>query len=192
MILEQSATATIVFLMVDATDLVTAETGLSPAVQISKNGGAFAASTNSASEIGNGWYSVALTATETGTVGPLIVRVTDATSAEWREYHQVSAGLPTDTSACTVTGIDAATGNEIADRVIGRTVTNVRSSSDRDTWSAGAERYTIVGAILATAGKNVASAGTLTTYQEDETTSGFTRPLTTVSAGTADDITGVG
>jgi hypothetical protein len=42
----------------------TLATGLSPTVQISKDGGAFASTTNSASEIGIGVYTIALTATE--------------------------------------------------------------------------------------------------------------------------------
>ena len=50
--------------MVDATDFATPETGLTVAGNISKDGGAFAALTNSVAEIGNGTYKVTLTATE--------------------------------------------------------------------------------------------------------------------------------
>lgn len=51
-------------LMVLSSDHVTAATGKTVAGQISKDGGAFDAVTNSISEIGNGMYKVTLTATE--------------------------------------------------------------------------------------------------------------------------------
>lgn len=94
MLLAKSTAVVIVFLMVDATDDETAETGLSPAVEISKNGGAFAAVTNSVSEISNGWYKVTLTTTETNTNGPLIIRATGTGADEWRDVHQVMSNLP--------------------------------------------------------------------------------------------------
>jgi hypothetical protein len=60
----------------------TPATGLTIAVVISKNGAAFgnpsAGSTN-ATEIASGWYYVDLSTTDTGTVGPLIVRGTEGT-----------------------------------------------------------------------------------------------------------------
>ncbi len=76
-------------LLVSTADDKTAVTGAALTVQLSKNGGAFAAATNAAAEIGSGWYVVTLTATETNTVGPLILRATATGADEWRDYHQV-------------------------------------------------------------------------------------------------------
>lgn len=77
--LTQSQTAEpIVFLMVDSTDHVTAKTGLSPTVVISKNGGAFGTPAGAVTELGLGWYLVAANATDTDTLGPLIVHATAA------------------------------------------------------------------------------------------------------------------
>ena len=56
--------AALQFLMVDLTDGYTAETGISVTAQISKDGGALAACTNSVTEISNGLYKITLTATE--------------------------------------------------------------------------------------------------------------------------------
>jgi hypothetical protein len=109
MLIKNGSTPVIVFLMVDATDDETAETGLSPTVQISKNGGSFAAVTNAVSEIGNGWYKVTLTATETNTDGPLIVRATGSGADEWRDYHQVYTTLAAD--AVQVSGDSTAADN---------------------------------------------------------------------------------
>jgi hypothetical protein len=46
-------------------------TALTPTVQISKNNGAFGAAAGVVSELSGGWYNVALTAADTGTLGPL-------------------------------------------------------------------------------------------------------------------------
>ena len=58
------ALANFSFLMVDATDFATPETGLSVTATISKDGGGFNAATNSVSEIANGVYKISLTQTE--------------------------------------------------------------------------------------------------------------------------------
>jgi hypothetical protein len=58
------AMADLQFYMVDSTDHVTPETGLTITAQISKDSGAFAGCANAAAEIGNGWYVIDLTATE--------------------------------------------------------------------------------------------------------------------------------
>uniref|UniRef100_A0A6H1ZQE5 Uncharacterized protein n=1 Tax=viral metagenome TaxID=1070528 RepID=A0A6H1ZQE5_9ZZZZ len=64
MVFKKNVARTIVFVMVDATDLATLKTGLTVTAEISKDGGAFAASTNSVAEIGSGFYSLLLTAGE--------------------------------------------------------------------------------------------------------------------------------
>jgi hypothetical protein len=66
-----------------ASDHATDATGLTLAVTISKNGAAFgnpSAGATNATSIGNGWYYVDLSATDTGTLGPLLVRGTAATA----------------------------------------------------------------------------------------------------------------
>ena len=55
---------TVPFYMVDETDGYTPETGLTVVEEISKDGGAFAACTNTFAEVGNGVYTIDLTATE--------------------------------------------------------------------------------------------------------------------------------
>lgn len=93
MLIQNSTAVTLLILMVDATDDETAETGVTVTTQISKNGGAFATTTNSTTEISNGWYKVVLTTTETNTDGPLAVRATGTGCDEYRDYHQVYTTL---------------------------------------------------------------------------------------------------
>lgn len=197
-------TPVIVFLMV-ADDGRTAVTGITPAVQISKNGGVFAAATNSVSEIANGWYKVTLTSTETNTNGPLIIRATDASAIEWRDVGLVRAAQP-DVNVYSVESgvtIDAnivsedagytpsdatlatATIESIASEVLGRTVAEARSDGNLP----ADEQYTLAGAILATAGKNAISGSTLNTYEEGEVNIAFSRTVTT--SASAEPITSV-
>lgn len=70
------------FLMVDETDHVTAETGLTVSGTISKDGAAFGALTNSVVEIGNGMYGVDITQAEMN-ADSIILRFT-ATGADDR------------------------------------------------------------------------------------------------------------
>jgi hypothetical protein len=85
----QNSTPTILILLVSSTDDKTAITGATPTITLSKNGGAFAAATNSAVEISAGFYRLALTATETNTVGPLAVIATATGADVWRDIAQV-------------------------------------------------------------------------------------------------------
>src|ERR1041385_379737 len=65
-------------------DGITAATGKTVAITLSKNGAAFgnpSGGATNATEIGSGWYYVDLTATDTGTLGPLIALGT-ATSCD--------------------------------------------------------------------------------------------------------------
>src|SRR5574337_1467581 len=76
---KQSSTAQpLVFLLIDSADHISPKTGLTPTVTISKSGGSFAAPAGTVSEIANGWYKVAGNATDTATLGPLILHATSA------------------------------------------------------------------------------------------------------------------
>lgn len=132
MILKQSTSYTVTFLMVvdeDAVDpnvpFVTAATGKSPSVQISKGGGAFANASGAVAEIANGWYKFTLTSTETNTVGDLIIRATASGCAEWREKYVVYAPMEVTMSEASWT-----TGANV---FLNRDISAARSSGDGDT-----------------------------------------------------------
>jgi hypothetical protein len=77
-----------------ASDHVSAATGKTVAVVISKNGGAFgnpSAGATNATEIGSGWYYVDLSTTDTGTAGPLVVRGTASACDDAEERLQVAS-----------------------------------------------------------------------------------------------------
>lgn len=81
-----------------SSDHISPGTGLTIAVVISKNGAAFGnpnAGATNATSIGNGWYYVDLDTTDTGTVGPLIVRGTEGTI----DPSEIAFSVEADTSA---------------------------------------------------------------------------------------------
>ncbi len=77
-ILQSSTQSALLFLMVQSSDHITALTGASPTVTISKNGASFASPSGAVTEIGSGWYKVAGNATDTATLGPLALHATAA------------------------------------------------------------------------------------------------------------------
>lgn len=96
----QSTTIRVAFYLSLSSDHVSAATGKTAAVTISKNGAAFgnpSAGATNATEIASGWYYVDLSTTDTGTLGPLIVRVTatscDDVGENFRVVNAVSAGF---------------------------------------------------------------------------------------------------
>lgn len=84
---------------VDATDGVTAETGLTltqPDIRLKKNGGAWAqkSAAQTLSHEENGWYEASLSATDTDTLGILLVAVNEAGALPvWREFLVVAANV---------------------------------------------------------------------------------------------------
>jgi hypothetical protein len=66
------------FLVVQSGDHLTGLTGASPLVTLSKNGGAFSLSGGEVTEIGSGWYSIALTLADADTLGTLALHVVAA------------------------------------------------------------------------------------------------------------------
>jgi hypothetical protein len=75
-LLKQSTSYTRAFLMVASTDHVAGATGKTVTVNLSKAGGSFSAAGGTITEIANGWYKIALTTTDTGTLGDLAFNCT--------------------------------------------------------------------------------------------------------------------
>lgn len=98
--LKQSTAVDVMFgPFVDATDGVTPETALSitqPDILLSKNGGAFAQknASQTLSHGSNGWYPANLNATDTNTLGSLVVAIYESGALPvWREFMVVPANV---------------------------------------------------------------------------------------------------
>lgn len=81
-----TTTYPIVFMMVDSTDHVTGETGLTPTVTLSKNGGGYAAAAGAVSEIANGLYALAGNATDRDTLGELWVHADGGAGVDMSDF----------------------------------------------------------------------------------------------------------
>lgn len=141
-----------VFKMVDENDFATPETGKSPTVQISKDGGAFAGSTNSAAEIANGWYKVALTGSETN-ADVLVLKATATDCAQTDEAFY----LPTHTA-------DSAS-DSIADAVLSEAVNDHKGDSD-----SLAEAINLIRRAVAGKRDQTIATGVIQIYDTDDST----------------------
>lgn len=93
-LLQSSTQDPLVFFMTDSADHLTGKTGLTVTVTLSKNGGSFASAAGAVAEIGSGWYRVAGNATDTNTLGHLLLHAT-ATGADVTDMmYYVSATDP--------------------------------------------------------------------------------------------------
>lgn len=95
--LAQSTAYTVMLKVFLSSDHVSAATGKTVAITISKAGGAFGnpnAGATNATEVSSGWYKVALDTTDTGTLGDLVVRGTSASCDDSEQIAQVVSATP--------------------------------------------------------------------------------------------------
>ena len=187
--------------LVDATDGITVETGVTGTPQISKNGGAFTNTTNTLTEVANGLYYVDLTATELDTLGKVVVRFKTAATAEFQDIGLVAAvdlfatsnpaTIPTggitassfaagaiDAAAIATDAIGAAelaadAINEIADGILKRGISTAEGTADA---------RSLLWAVAKLVNKIDISGATLTIRKTDDAAALFTQAVTT-SAG---------
>ena len=88
----QSTSRVVMLKVFLSSDHVTAATGKTVAITISKNGGAFGnpnAGATNATEVSSGWYKVTLDPTDTATIGDLVVRGTAAACDDSEHVREV-------------------------------------------------------------------------------------------------------
>jgi len=101
------------FLLVESSDHVTGLTGATATVNLSKAGGTFAAAGGTITEVANGFYKIALTTTDTNTLGDLAFHIT-ATSADPTDFvDQVTANILGDTLPANATQINGVSASSV-------------------------------------------------------------------------------
>ena len=173
--LKQSTAVNITILMIDSSDHVLGKTGLSAGLTIyaTKAAGTPATVTPTVTELDatnvKGVYKLALTSGHTDTLGELQLHITgsgaDPTDLKW----QGGTSVPGD-------------GADLADAILNRDM-----STGTDSGSSTVR--TVRQALRFLRNKFAVSAGTLTVYKEDDSTSSWTAAVTT-TAGT-DPVTAV-
>lgn len=101
---KQSTAYTRNFFMVSSTDHIAAKTGITPTVNLSKAGGAFAAAGGTVTEVANGWYKIVLTTTDTNTLGDLVFHITGTGADDSDFVDQVYARTLDDLAFPTTSG----------------------------------------------------------------------------------------
>lgn len=87
------------FKMIDSSDHISLKTGADPVVNLNKDAGSWAAAAGTVTEIGNGWYSIALTTADTDTLGDLGFYITGTGADDTDFCDQVTANLLDDLAA---------------------------------------------------------------------------------------------
>jgi hypothetical protein len=129
--ISQSVAKRVVLKAFLASDHISPATGKTIAVVISKNGAAFGnpnAGATNATGIASGWYYVDLDTTDTGTVGPLIVRGTEGTIDDTEIAFSVEANASVDVASIAngaITAAAIATGAIDADALASDAVTEI-------------------------------------------------------------------
>jgi hypothetical protein len=117
--IQQSTTTwKLYFPLILASDHISPATSKSPTVVISKNGGAFGSPAGAVTELANGWYQVAGNATDTNTLGPLILHATEASSDPTDVVYEVVAYNPQDAVRLGLTALPNAAANAAGGLVI--------------------------------------------------------------------------
>lgn len=137
--------------------------GLSPLVFLSQNGAAFASAAVTITDIGNGWYNLALTASQLNTVGDLSVRLTATGAADDYYAKAVVVGwnnifsttLP-NVNTTQWAGFSTATTQQAVSTTAGVSATNVNVIS----W-AGFSAATTQQAISTTAGTSATNVNVI-------------------------------
>jgi hypothetical protein len=107
--IQQSTTSyPLLFLMISSTDHVSPATGLTPTVVLSKSGGAFASPSGAVTEIANGWYKVAGNATDTNTLGPLVLHASSAGADDSDIVYNIVAYNPQSSTNLGLTSLPTA------------------------------------------------------------------------------------
>lgn len=100
--------------MVANSDHITPVTGLTPTVTLCKNGAAFGAAAGAVTEVANGWYCVAGNATDTNTLGPLVLHATGTAADATDMYFDVVAFDPQSATSLGLSNLDAAITSRMA------------------------------------------------------------------------------
>ena len=99
------------FLLVQSSDHITGLTGATPTVTIRKEGGSFASPAGTVTEIANGWYQVAGNATDTNTLGEILLHATATSGDPTDIVAALVVGFNPQAALATPTNITAITGN---------------------------------------------------------------------------------
>lgn len=185
----QSTALLVMFKAYDDTDHVTEATGKTIAITISKNGAAFGnpnAGATNATEVSSGWYKVSLDTTDTGTLGPLAVRGTNADIDDVGVLYQVVkatnggwTALPDTAVTTNASLITSGTGTAQLSVTSGRALSDVDTIKTNAVVNGGTITFPTNATLASTT--NI-TAGTITTATNVTTVNGLAAGVITATA----------
>jgi hypothetical protein len=129
-LLKQSTAKNLVVFMVDSTDHITGKTGLTLTITASKDGAAFASISPTVTELGSGWYNLALTTTHTNTLGDLALHITSTGADASDLVSHVVAFDFADAVSLGLSRIDAAISSRNAVAPDNTSITAIKAKTD--------------------------------------------------------------
>lgn len=189
-VLKQSTAYNAMVFMTGSADHVTGLAGLTLTITASKDGAAFAAITPTVTDLGSGWYNLALTTAHTNTVGDLVLHITGAAADPTDLVCQVFAKTFTDVmvAADVRSAVGLASANldsqlSTIDDFLDTEVSAIKAKTDQLTFTAANK-----------VDSTIQAAGDFAQAAADKVWSSATRTLTafgfTVTVGTNNDKTG--
>lgn len=160
MLLKVSTARNVLILLVGSADHITGLASATLTITASKDGAAFASITPTVTDLGSGWYNLALTTTHTNTKGTFALHIT-ATSADPTDVlHEVVTDLPGDSVASVTGNVTGNVGGSVASVTAGVTVT---TNNDKTGYSLTQAFPTNFSALGISAGGAISTVTTVTT-----------------------------
>lgn len=104
-LLKKSIARNVMVFAVDAADNASGKSGLTLTISSSKDGASFASISPTVTDLGNGWYKLALDTGMTDTLGELALQITAANAIIQPYVHEVVSELPGNLAAATIQAI---------------------------------------------------------------------------------------
>lgn len=183
---QSSTTQPLLFLLVSSSDHISGLTGATPTVKLGKNGGTGASPSGTVSEIDStnlpGLYKVAGNATDTNTLGPLVLHASASGSDPADEFYEIVAFDPQAATNLGLTAIPAIASGSAGALLVDGTGTGAISNSGGKVLL----QATQTGVTIPT----VTSVGAIATYTGNtpQTGDSFARLGAPAGASTAADI----
>lgn len=203
--------------MTDSTDHITGKASLTLTITASKDGAAFATITPTVTDLGNGWYTLALTTTHTNTAGDLAIHITGTGADPTDVLCQVLADLSGGTvssvtgnvggnvvgSVASVTGLTASdvgaikakTDNLPSDPADASDIAALFTALPAAIWAALTSSLTTVNSIgkllVTNIDARVSAASTLGAIRKNTAIPGFQFKMYDTSGNPALDLTGI-
>lgn len=137
---QSTTTYPLTFMMIDSADHISAKTGATVTVTLSKAGGAYGAASGAVAEVANGLYKTAGNATDTGTLGALWLHAT-ATGCDAADVKFEVVAVDNQSASAFVSGVNVSAINSVATTSVTAVNPNLGTTQPINFTGTGATAY---------------------------------------------------